>query len=93
MKLRRIWPVNSPSPVYQTFTGSEWQDFNDFVPFASGNNIKLENASSANLLPFQPLSFRDFMLYERHAIDSTRGYVKRFMPVAYQAARLYPLCQ
>lgn len=89
MKLRRIWPVNSPSPVYQTFTGSGWQDFNDFVPFASGNNLKLENASSANLLPFQPLSFRDFMLYERHAIDSTRGYVKRFMPVAYQAARLY----
>jgi 2-keto-4-pentenoate hydratase/2-oxohepta-3-ene-1,7-dioic acid hydratase in catechol pathway len=29
------------------------------------------------------------MLYERHAIDSTRGYVRRFMPSAYKAAALY----
>lgn len=32
------------------------------------------------LLPFHPLSFRDFMLYERHAIDAARGLVRRFMP-------------
>ena len=36
-------------------------------------------------LPFHPLSFRDFMLYERHAIDAARGLVRRFMP------RLRPL--
>ncbi len=40
-------------------------------------------------LPFQPQSFRDCMLYERHAIDSTRGYVKRFLPAAYPFTRLY----
>lgn len=32
------------------------------------------------VLPFQPLSFRDFMLYEQHAVDAGRGLVKRFFP-------------
>lgn len=35
---------------------------------------------SGNVLPFQPASFRDFMLYERHAIDAARGLVRRFHP-------------
>jgi 2-keto-4-pentenoate hydratase/2-oxohepta-3-ene-1,7-dioic acid hydratase in catechol pathway len=39
-------------------------------------------AAAAPLLPFQPASYRDFMLYERHVIDATRGYVRRFMPRA-----------
>jgi 2-keto-4-pentenoate hydratase/2-oxohepta-3-ene-1,7-dioic acid hydratase in catechol pathway len=33
-------------------------------------------------LPFAPRSFRDFMLYEIHAIDAARGFVRRFMPGA-----------
>ncbi|HET6786981.1 MAG TPA: hypothetical protein VFH49_03410, partial [Aquabacterium sp.] len=32
------------------------------------------------LLPFQPLSFRDGMLFEQHWIQSSRGYARRFMP-------------
>src|SRR3954469_11253797 len=32
------------------------------------------------ILPFAPRSFRDFMLYERHAVDAARGFVRRFMP-------------
>ena len=40
-------------------------------------------------LPVKPASFRDFMLYERHVIDATRGYAKRFMPAAYRIASLY----
>lgn len=38
-------------------------------------------------LPFAPTSFRDFMLFEKHVIDSSRGYVKRFMP------GMYPITQ
>jgi len=38
--------------------------------------------SAGHLLPFQPASFRDFMLYERHAVDAARGMVGRFMPAA-----------
>jgi 2-keto-4-pentenoate hydratase/2-oxohepta-3-ene-1,7-dioic acid hydratase in catechol pathway len=41
--------------------------------------------TGAPLLPFAPRSFRDFMLYERHAIDAARGFARRFMP------RLVPL--
>lgn len=37
-----------------------------------------------NLVPFEPKSFRDFMLFEKHVVDSTRGYVKRFMPKLYR---------
>ena len=31
-------------------------------------------------LPFQPLSYRDFMLYEKHCIDASRGFVKKYLP-------------
>ncbi|MCB0948571.1 MAG: fumarylacetoacetate hydrolase family protein [Mycobacterium sp.] len=41
---------------------------------------------SGGVLPFQPASFRDFMLYERHAIDAARGLVRRFHPGQSRAA-------
>lgn len=44
---------------------------------------------SAHLLPFQPLSFRDFMLYEQHNIDAARGLIRRFHPASYRAAAIY----
>ncbi|MFT3856995.1 MAG: fumarylacetoacetate hydrolase family protein [Aquabacterium sp.] len=34
-------------------------------------------------LPLQPASFRDCSLYEQHWIQSSRGYVKRFLPAAH----------
>lgn len=40
-------------------------------------------------LPFQPLSFRDFMLYEQHVIDASRGMVRRFMPQMAEALAAY----
>ncbi|OBH74781.1 fumarylacetoacetase [Mycobacterium scrofulaceum] len=39
---------------------------------------------SPALLPFQPVSFRDFMLYERHVLDASRGLVRRFHPGQYR---------
>ncbi|HML43974.1 MAG TPA: fumarylacetoacetate hydrolase family protein [Hyphomicrobium zavarzinii] len=41
------------------------------------------------LLPFEPRSFRDFMLYERHAIDAARGFVRRFTPRAWPVVKAY----
>ncbi|MDQ8697335.1 fumarylacetoacetate hydrolase family protein [Hyphomicrobium sp. LHD-15] len=41
------------------------------------------------LMPFEPKSFRDFMFYERHAIDAARGFVRRFMPAAWPIVRAY----
>lgn len=40
-------------------------------------------------LPFEPRSFRDFMLFEEHAISAARGYARRFMPTAFRAASAY----
>jgi 2-keto-4-pentenoate hydratase/2-oxohepta-3-ene-1,7-dioic acid hydratase in catechol pathway len=39
---------------------------------------------SAALLPFQPASFRDFMLYEQHVLDASRGLLRRFHPAQYR---------
>jgi 2-keto-4-pentenoate hydratase/2-oxohepta-3-ene-1,7-dioic acid hydratase in catechol pathway len=55
------------------------------LPHHSGKAI----SSGHGLLPFQPLSFRDFMLYERHVVDSSRGYAQRFLPAAYGIGRVY----
>ncbi|MBU0992800.1 MAG: MBL fold metallo-hydrolase [Proteobacteria bacterium] len=41
------------------------------------------------LLPFDPRSFRDFMLSESHAIDAARGIVKRFLPLVYPFLNFY----
>ena len=41
------------------------------------------------LLPFDPVSFRDFMLYEEHAIAAARGMARRFMPAAFRIVSLY----
>jgi 2-keto-4-pentenoate hydratase/2-oxohepta-3-ene-1,7-dioic acid hydratase in catechol pathway len=46
---------------------------------------------SGTLLPFQPLSFRDYMLFEQHTIDASRGLVRRFHPAQYRAARAVEL--
>lgn len=46
-----------------------------------------DNADVTVCLPFAPASFRDFMLFESHAIDAARGYVKRFMPGMYPITR------
>jgi 2-keto-4-pentenoate hydratase/2-oxohepta-3-ene-1,7-dioic acid hydratase in catechol pathway len=40
-------------------------------------------------LPFQPRSFRDVLLYEDHWIQSSRGYVRCFMPAAFRLTALY----
>jgi 2-keto-4-pentenoate hydratase/2-oxohepta-3-ene-1,7-dioic acid hydratase in catechol pathway len=41
------------------------------------------------VLPFQPLSFRDFMLSEKHSIDAARGLVRRFHPASSRVTSTY----
>jgi 2-keto-4-pentenoate hydratase/2-oxohepta-3-ene-1,7-dioic acid hydratase in catechol pathway len=41
------------------------------------------------VLPFQPRSFRDVLLYERHWVQSSRGYARHFMPWAYYLTQTY----
>jgi 2-keto-4-pentenoate hydratase/2-oxohepta-3-ene-1,7-dioic acid hydratase in catechol pathway len=41
------------------------------------------------VLPFQPSAYRDFMLYEKHAIDAARGFVKKYIPKALPIVKCY----
>ncbi len=41
------------------------------------------------LLPFAPLSFRDFMLYEQHVVAASRGIARAYLPGAYRFTSLY----
>jgi 2-keto-4-pentenoate hydratase/2-oxohepta-3-ene-1,7-dioic acid hydratase in catechol pathway len=95
MKFRRIRSPDGSSIVRQAQQlDGEWKII-ESSPSAFKPEWELESADrlglspSVHLLPIQPLSFRDFMLFERHAVDAARGYAKRFMPGAYRLARGY----
>jgi len=42
-----------------------------------------------DLIPFKPAAYRDFMLYEKHAIDAARGFVKKYMSGLLPVVRTY----
>ena len=46
-------------------------------------------ADGITRLPFEPRSFRDFMLYEAHAVAAARGFVRRFMPAVAPVVAAY----
>lgn len=48
-----------------------------------------ESSAARPALPFAPRSFRDFMLYEAHAIDAARGFAQRFMPAGARIIDIY----
>jgi len=41
------------------------------------------------VIPFEPKSFRDFMLYEAHAIAAARGFVRQYLPAAARVVGAY----
>ncbi|MEV0062729.1 fumarylacetoacetate hydrolase family protein [Nocardia sp. NPDC050718] len=43
----------------------------------------------ARVLPVCPVSFRDFMVYEKHAVDAARGMARRFVPAGYRLGLLF----
>jgi 2-keto-4-pentenoate hydratase/2-oxohepta-3-ene-1,7-dioic acid hydratase in catechol pathway len=57
------------------------------------NACSVSNANAVSqssfALPFQPLSFRDFLLFEKHFTDASRGFVKQFLPQKYKITQLY----
>lgn len=90
MKFRRV--RNGSSIVRQALRDGRWEIIESapaaFAPeweFAAADRF----GPPAALLPIRPLSFRDFMLFGRHAVDAARGYARRFMPGAYGFARAY----
>ena len=43
----------------------------------------------SDIIPFEPLMYRDFMLSERHVINSSRGFLKHLFPGMVPVVRLY----
>ncbi len=56
---------------------------------ADAYNDELPEIETTPLLPFQPRSYRDFMLFEQHVINASRAYARRFMPISYKIAAAY----
>jgi 2-keto-4-pentenoate hydratase/2-oxohepta-3-ene-1,7-dioic acid hydratase in catechol pathway len=86
MKLRR---VRTPSGLQtQQFADGRWQPLSGETPLgpspfsdewqlaAADRHLQLTDS----LLPFAPVSFRDFLLSEQHNIDASRGMLQRFYP-------------
>ncbi|MCR9191268.1 MAG: fumarylacetoacetate hydrolase family protein [Gammaproteobacteria bacterium] len=53
------------------------------------STIAQPESDAALIPPLQPSSFRDFLLFEQHFIDASRGFVKRFLPRKYKITSLY----
>lgn len=53
------------------------------------NELQEAPLDGAVTLPIQPKSFRDFMLFEQHVIDSSRAYVKKFLPNLWPIVKTY----
>ncbi|HEX7668404.1 MAG TPA: fumarylacetoacetate hydrolase family protein [Polyangiaceae bacterium] len=44
---------------------------------------------AAATLPIAPRSFRDCALFDRHWVQSSRGYARRFLPLGHRLTRVY----
>lgn len=94
MKFRRILSSDGRRFERQILRDGAWSEQEGAAaPFTPEWELTLAGlrglAPGQTVLPFQPLSFRDFMLFERHAVDAARGYARQFMPAAYRLSRLY----
>lgn len=65
------------------------QDIRDRIAAAAQSVDPEQATDSEPVLPFAPRSFRDFMLYEAHAIAAARGFVDAFMPAAAPVVHAY----
>jgi len=94
MQFRRVLSPDGASIETEARVAGEWRRIEaPLSPFAPEWELRERRRRGVSpalpLLPFQPLSFRDFMLFERHAIDAARGWARRFAPKAFRLARLY----
>jgi len=94
MKLRRVSAPQGGTQLKVEQSG-QWLDV-DSLPQAERDALAwlaplapATHDERVGPLPFQPASFRDCSLYEKHWIQSSRGYVKRFLPGLYPPTQLF----
>lgn len=92
MKFKRIQNQNTQTKYYALEIEGLWQIINDNdVTLIDLLNMSLKEVKNLNLevietletfeplIPINPVAYRDFMLYEKHAIDAARGFVRKYM--------------
>ena len=95
MKLRRVRSASALE--LQFLDGAQWRPVTDHHPFGvSPFSPEWELATAERqlrhtdaLLPFTPLSFRDFLLSAQHNTDAARGMLRRFYPASSAVTRIY----
>ncbi len=60
----------------------------ELIILAQANKAEL-TMEGKDVMPFKPLLYRDFMLCERHFINSSRGFTKRLMPKLMPLVKIY----
>jgi 2-keto-4-pentenoate hydratase/2-oxohepta-3-ene-1,7-dioic acid hydratase in catechol pathway len=61
---------------------------NELIAAAKKTGATLSMAGE-DVMPFRPLLYRDFMLCEKHVINSSRGFVKYTMPKLLSLVKVY----
>ncbi|WP_227980486.1 fumarylacetoacetate hydrolase family protein [Nocardia spumae] len=101
-RMRRILDLAAGRIDPQVDTGAGWRTLESgsspaafalpspfTAEFELARYAALGLADGAEVLPVCPASFRDFMLFEKHAIAGARGMARRFVPAGYRIGRLY----
>ncbi|RAU97425.1 fumarylacetoacetate hydrolase family protein [Mycobacterium colombiense] len=91
MKLRRVRTAAGLQLQTCDADGS-WQASTDWTPLGGRvfdrdwevARVDEHLQHSSVLLPLQPVSFRDFMLYEQHVLNASQGLLRRFHPGQYR---------
>ena len=81
--------------VVEVRSDAGWQQWsNDQLPLGlpavpQWRDAAADGQPADALLPFAPVSFRDFMLYEQHVIDASRAMARRYLPGSYRLTAAY----
>jgi 2-keto-4-pentenoate hydratase/2-oxohepta-3-ene-1,7-dioic acid hydratase in catechol pathway len=96
MKIRRVYQGDDRLQTEVQADGGEWQPTapraalgydSPFTAQWEAEHARRYGARPGDLvLPFQPVSVRDFSLSEQHNVDAAHGYARRFMPGAARLA-------
>lgn len=90
MKLRRQYRADLPAKsIVQVEAEGAWIDLDGVSNLDWLNALSPQVRHGPLILPFEPRSFRDVLLYERHWVQSSRGYVRHFMPQAFRLTQAY----
>jgi 2-keto-4-pentenoate hydratase/2-oxohepta-3-ene-1,7-dioic acid hydratase in catechol pathway len=104
MIIKRILGGDASSKGFAVWVDGVWKRLeiggDDLVEVLSAlkgkgsDEVSTSNLTPANqndVIPYRPASYRDFMLYEQHAIDAGRGFIKKYMPKALPVMKIYEL--